>query len=91
MSPDTAELMLPIYVALALAAVTWLGYLLGSTGLWLALREVRRQRAVIRRQDRSIRTLEADLAAERELVARLSKPAADLLADVYAPLEENRG
>jgi hypothetical protein len=89
-----AEIALPILTAVALAGtalVTWL--LAGARARHLA--------RVVRRQDRTIAALEGrltaaetDLAAEQTLVARLTAPAADLIADVrgaHHRQEESRG
>ena len=77
-----AEIALPALVLVAIAgtaAVTWL-----ATGTL-----ARHRGRVNQRQGRSLVALEAqlskaeaDLSAERELVARLTGPAAALLADV---------
>ncbi|MEE2041252.1 hypothetical protein Q8791_28910 [Nocardiopsis sp. CT-R113] len=56
-----AEYLLPAFMAVGMAAATWLGYLLGAESLLLVMRRARRLRAEVRRL-RSERT---------ELVAQL--------------------
>jgi hypothetical protein len=89
-----AEVALPILTAVALAGtalVTWL----------LAGARARHLSRVVHRHDRSLRALErrlteaeTDLAAEQTLVARLTAPVADIIADVrgaHHRQEESRG
>ncbi|MFE9642388.1 hypothetical protein ACFYOC_25530 [Nocardiopsis alba] len=63
-----AEAALPVFTLTALAGT--------AVVTWLLAGETARRRA------RIIRRLRADLAAERELVARLAGPTAALLQDV---------
>lgn len=86
-----AEVALPILVAIALAGTTLVTWLLAGA-------RARHLGRVVRRQDRSLAALEGqltetedELAAERVLVARLSKPAAALLADVRGAHHKTEG
>lgn len=82
------EFIAVLVVFAAVLAASGLGY---GAGRW-------HRAHIVRRLSRTVETLagqlddtEDDLAAERELVARLSKPAAALLADVRGAHHKTEG
>jgi hypothetical protein len=84
MSHDTAEMLLPAFVSVALAGCIWLGYLLGSEHTALLTRMVVVRVRIIRRQRRRI----VRLAGERALALAQRDDALRQLALTDAALAE---
>ncbi|MEV2274066.1 hypothetical protein AB0I72_00640 [Nocardiopsis sp. NPDC049922] len=70
-----AETALPVLTLIAVAGS-------GVTGYLLASERVRRQRRIIRRQDRTIAALEGQLSEAEDVVARVTGGTDDIIAAV---------